>query len=137
MKKTFKLSIRTPQENILEKQVVSIYFANEEGDLMVLAHHANYMTTLQFSRVIVVDEKGNEETYMARNGLFIFDNKTNTGRMLALYAEHTHHVSSQTIQEYLAFLNEQLVKGEDLSQFQLVYLHREKLGVEKQIKQLG
>lgn len=136
MKKHFNLTIRTPQDNILAKKVVSIYFTAEGGDMMVLAHHANFMTTLQFSRVIVVDEQGTEETYMLRNGLFIFDNKTNTGRMLALYAEHISEVSQQTIEEYLAFLDEQLAKGSDLSQFQLVYLNREKLGVQQQIKQL-
>lgn len=132
----FHLTIRTPNETLYTGKVQSLTFNSENGSMQVLPHHASLTTTLLFSPVGVVEEKGSEENFLARNGLFLFNNRKNSGLLLALYGEKQSEVSHQTVKEYLKFLEEQLTKGENLSEFQILYLKGEKLAVEQQMKEV-
>jgi F0F1-type ATP synthase epsilon subunit len=136
MHNSFHLTIRTPNETLYTGTVKSLTFNSENGSMQVLANHASLTTTLLFSPVTVVEEKGSEENFLARNGLFLFNNRKNSGLLLALYGEKRSEVSHQTVKEYLKFLEEQLAKGENLSEFQILYLKGEKLAVEQQMKEV-
>lgn len=130
----FKLSLRTPQEELFEGSATSIFFnAEDKGSTQVLPHHAAMTTTIQFSRV-VISTADKEEIFFVRNGMFLFDNEHNRGVLLALHGERHSEISHQTAKEYLAFLEEQIKKGDDLSEFQVLYLSGEKLAVEEQLK---
>ena len=128
----FQLTIRTPDKDVFTGAVNSVSFHAEDGQAQVLAHHASYMATIQFSTVKVDTEAGGG-TYLARNGFFHFDHKKNEALMLCIYCEEQSEVSYQTVEEYLKFLASELEKG-DLSDFQVLYLKGEKLAVEKQVK---
>lgn len=130
----FHLTIRTPEKDVFDGKVTSLSFNSELGRVQVLAHHANFTTTLQFSAIKVEDPVDNrDQTFMARNGIFNFDRKKNEALMLCLYCEEQSQVNYQTAEEYLRFLTTELEKG-DLSDFQVLSLKGEKLAVERQIK---
>jgi len=129
---TFNLKIRTPDKEVFAGEVESIAFNAEDGRTQVLAHHANFMTTLQFSPLWIKGPDGTTE-FFARSGMFTFDHKKNEALLLCLYAEKGDEISYKTVEEYLKFLTEELSRG-DLSEYQVVYLQGEKLAVEKQVK---
>lgn len=130
----FHLTIRTPEKDVFDGKVTSLAFNTEVGQVQILAHHANFTTTLQFSSVKIEDPVDNrDQTFVARNGFFNFDRKKNEALMLCLYCEEKSQVNYQTAEEYLRFLTTELGKG-DLSDFQVLSLKGEKLAIEKQIK---
>ncbi len=134
MEQTFKLIIRTPQETIFEGETEMIHLATEGGEIEVFANHASLTGSITFSPVNIRSDK--EESYLVRNGVFLFDNETNSASLLVLHCEHKAEVSHQTIKEYAAFIDEQLKAGKDLSDFQILYLKGEKVAVEEQIQEL-
>lgn len=130
----FKLTIRTPDKDVFEGNVSSLSFNTEVGRVQILAHHANFTTTLLFSPVKVEDPVDNrDQNFLARNGIFSFDHKKNEALLLCMYCEEQSEVSYQTTEQYLQFLTAELAKG-DLSDFQVLFLKGEKLAVEKQMK---
>ncbi|MFA5793164.1 MAG: F0F1 ATP synthase subunit epsilon [Candidatus Gracilibacteria bacterium] len=129
---TFHLTIRTPEKEVFAGDVDSIAFNAEDGRVQVLAHHGNFVTTLQFSPLWIKSESQALE-YIARSGMFTFDHKANSAVLLCLYADERGEISYQTTEEYLKFLLTELEKG-DLSEYQVLYLKGEKLAVEKQMK---
>ena len=132
--KEFHLTIRTPERDVFKGKVESLAFDSEGGHLEVLAQHASLSTTVLFTPVRVFDPGDNRDiTFLARNGLFSFDNQKNEALLLCMYCEEQSEVSHQTVQDYLKFLTEELKKGE-LSDFQILFLEGEKLAVEKQMK---
>ena len=42
--------------------------------MQVLPGHESITTTILFSTLVVVQEDGSEDTFLVRNGLFLFDN---------------------------------------------------------------
>ena len=130
----FHLIIRTPDHDVFDGKISSLAFNTELGHVQILAHHANFTTTLLFSPVKLEDPvDSREQNYLARNGIFSFDHKKNEALLLCLYCEEQSEVNYQTVDEYLKFLTTELEKG-DLSSFQVLYLKGEKLAVEKQMK---
>lgn len=130
----FTLTIRTPQEDIYKGSATSLTLASEDGEMQILEDHASLTASLNFTPIIVVKENGDEEHYLARNGIFLFNNEENSGILLVNYCEKTSEISMQTIEEYSKFLDEQLAQGKDLSQFQILYLKNEKVAVEEQME---
>lgn len=131
--KTFTLKIQTPEKTAYEGEVTSIRFRSEIGQTQIFAKHATITSTILFSNTIV-DTQNGEEKFLIRNGIFAFDNVKNTATLLAQYCELATEVDLTHAKDYLAFIEEQLAKGADLSKFQLVYLEDEKLAIEKQIE---
>jgi len=129
----FHLTIRTPDKDVFTGDISSLSFNAEDGRLQVLAHHANFVTTLQFSSLKLTSES-KEITYVARNGMFTFDHAKNSALLLCLYCEEQSEVNYQTVEEYLTYLTGELAKGGELSDYQVLYLQGEKLAVEKQVK---
>lgn len=135
MENTFKLIVRTPEQTIFDGMVTKIHLATEGGEMEAFAHHASVTATISFSPIEIITKDQDEEKYMVRNGMFLFDNETNTAILLALHCEHQSEVSYQTVKEYAEFIDRELKNGSDLSDFQILYLKGEKLAVEQQIKE--
>ena len=130
----FHLIIRTPDRDVFDGKVSTLSFNTEVGRVQILAHHANFTTSVAFSPVKVEDPADNcDHNFLARSGIFSFDHKKNEALLLCLYCEERSQVNYQTTDEYLNFLRTELEKG-DLSDFQVLYLKGEKLAVEKQLK---
>lgn len=131
----FKLTIRTPYEEIFNGEAKSITFASEDGEMQILEDHASITATMAFSP-IVVEEEDKDETYLARNGIFIFDNENNSASMLTSYCEKKSQVDYKSVQEYADFIAKMLEEGHELSEFQLVYLQGEKVAIQQQIEEI-
>ncbi len=134
MASTFQLTIRTPDSDVFVGDVKSLTFESEgKGTMQVLAHHATITTTLSFSS-LKLELDNLTENFLARNGLFMFDNENNSAVLLVLHCEKRENIDYKTASEYLAFINDRLKKGETLSDFQIVYLKGEKIALEKQMQ---
>lgn len=131
--KKFQLTIKTPEQDVFSGEVTGIRLAAEGGMIKALANHASLTATLIFSPV-VVEIEGKTQEYLARQGVFFFNNEENSATLLALYCEQTEEVDQQMAKDYLEFIEEQIAKGKDLSDFQLVYLEGEKIAVSKQLE---
>lgn len=131
----FKLTIRTPQEDIYEGHAKSLTLASEDGEMQILDDHASLTATVNFTPVIVEEENG-EQHYLGRNGIFLFNNEENSALLLINYCEKKSEISMQTVEEYAKFIEEQLAAGKDLSDFQVLYLKNERVAVEEQMKEM-
>ncbi len=129
----FNLTIRTPYEDIYKGEVSSLTFASEKGEMQVLEDHSDITATILFSPIFI-EEDGLDETFLARNGIMLFDNETNSATILALYCEKQSEVSYGMAREYAEFIEKQLEEGEELSSFQKLYLKKEKVAVEEQLR---
>lgn len=135
MPRTFHLTIRTPDENIFDEEVVSVRLISERGAMTVLSKHASLTTSLLFSPIHIKTEH-KEEEFMARRGILYISNEENKAVLLCLTVEKKVEMSYVTAEEYLKFIENKLARGEDLSEYQLVHLKTEKMAVERQMETL-
>ena len=134
MENKFKLIIQTPDTEVFNGEAKSIAITLEGGRVVIMAKHASMIGTVKFTSAMV--ETGAEEEterYMVRQGVLNFDNATNTCRLMAYYCELESEVSVEDAKEYLDFIEAELAKGSDLSDFQIEYLENEKIAVSKQL----
>ncbi len=129
----FKLTIRTPYDEVYKGEANSLTFANEEGELQILEDHASMTATLDFSHILV-EEENRDETFLGRKGLFTFNNEENSALLLLAYCEKESEIDYATITEYLEFIEKQLKEGHDLSEFQKLYLRNERVVMKKQVE---
>jgi F0F1-type ATP synthase epsilon subunit len=131
----FKLTLRTPEETILETDVRSVHFGAQGGEMEVFEDHASLTANVIFTPVEVVEKDGKKETFLVRSGIFTFDNSANSATMLAMYCKKQSEVNIVAVKEYRAFIEKQLAEGENMSDFQILYLKGEQIAVEKQISE--
>lgn len=129
----FKLTIRTPYETLFNGDAEDLQFASEEGELGIHEDHADLTASVNFTHIIV-EEDNKQETYLARRGTFLFNNETNEATFLLAYCEKESEVDYKTVEEYIQFLEQQLEEGQNLSEFQLLYLKGERIAVEEMVK---
>lgn len=132
----FKLTIRTPNQDVFEGEVTSVHFNAEGGEMECLAHHASVTATIAFTSINLKTVDGSE-SFIARNGIFLFDNDTNSALFLVFHCEKKSEISKTTVEDYAKFIDQQLREGKSLSEFQIAYLEGEKLAVEKQLEEIG
>ena len=83
--KTFKLQITTPNGEVFAGDVNAVKLEAEGGVVKTLAHHADFTATLIASPVVVTGEDF-EDLYIARQGVYFFNNATNSATLMALEA---------------------------------------------------
>lgn len=130
---TFHLSIRTPEKEVFKGKVSSLTFDADDGRLQVMAGHASMTAVLTFSSIAIKTEERDEE-FIARRGIFLFDNRKNEATMLCLICDLKSEIDHKTALEYLRFISEKLANHESLSDYQIKYLEGEKFAVERQVK---
>jgi len=131
-KNTFKLTIQTPDKQIFSGKVISLKLRADNGQMQVMAHHASLLATVLFSRIELETSEG-IQSYLVRQGVFNFENKTNQASLLTISCQKEEGLDISHAKDYLKFIEEQIAAGTDLSQFQLTYLEGEKLAIEKEI----
>ncbi len=129
----FKLTLRTPEETVLDTEVKSIHFSSEGGEMEVFEGHSSITANVIFTPVEITEKDGKKEIFLVRSGLFTFNNEENTATLLGMYCEKQSEVNQVAVAEYRDFVEKQLAEGNDLSDFQILYLKGEKLAVEQQI----
>lgn len=67
--KTFKLTISTPDGNLLHETVAALFVRGADGDLAILAGHIPFVTTVVACDVRVEDVDGGERIGETKGGL--------------------------------------------------------------------
>ncbi|MCA9373816.1 hypothetical protein KC725_01510 [Candidatus Peregrinibacteria bacterium] len=132
----FLFTIRTPEEEIVSKEVESVYVGTEMGDLMLLPDHASFSGVVSFSPVVLKDGE-QEETYVAKRGVLFFSNTKNTGVLLAGQCDAKESLDYEGLKDYLALIQEKLQSGdtESLSDFQMKFLEGERIALVEQLEE--
>lgn len=130
----FKLTIRTPELVVYEGEVDSLGFSSDEQTMVIYEDHASIVATITFSS-LELEEPDKQEVFLARSGIFTFDNEKNEAKILVSYCQKKSEVDYMTATQYLEFLEKQLEEGRDLSEFQILYLQNERLAIEQQVEE--
>ena len=132
MNTTFNFIIRTPEAQIVNKQVESVYLATETGDMMLLPNHAAFGGVITYTPVRI-KYNNQEEEYMAYRGTVFFSNEENRALLLCHRCDFKDKVDYNGLKSYLKIIEELIEKGEDLSEYHIRFLEGEKLALVQQI----
>lgn len=136
MKKSLTLTIRTPDAEIYSGKVQFVRLLTEQGVIKIFPRHASLTGAIDFTPIVFVDTENNEEDFVARRGIVMVSNKNNTVEVMTFDCERKAELSPTTAKDYLKFVEEELRKGTDLSDFKIRFYEEEKYVIEKQIKYL-
>ena len=67
--KTFKLTVSTPQGNLLEREITMLSLYGIEGSLAIMANHIPFITTTKAGEIKIVTEDGGEIFAEATSGI--------------------------------------------------------------------
>lgn len=136
MEKSLKLTIRTPDQTAFSGEVQSIKVFTERGLIKILPSHASVTGAIDFSPLHFITTNGTEEDYIIRRGTIMISNKEDTVDIMVFSCEKKSEINPTTAKEYLEFIEAELKKGTDLSDFKIKFYEEEKYVIEKQIAHL-
>jgi len=135
MANTFHLTVRTPEAEIIKKEVNSLKVMTEGGELEVYPHHSSLTGAIAFGKLNVrTDEAENE--YLVQRGLVFVSVEDNSTQLLCFSCKEMKDIEYKTAKEYLDFIEQKLAEGENLNDFQLKYLEDEKIAMVQQMAML-
>ena len=137
MHNKFKFTIRIPEEEVVSKEVESVYIATELGDMMLLPEHASFSGVVSFSPVILQDGE-HEERYIAKRGVLFFSNSHNSATLLVSMCTSKESLDYDGLKGYLAMIEEKLESGDlsSLSDFHMKFLENERVAVVQQMEDM-
>ncbi len=136
MKKTFKIIVRTPEAEIVTKEVESVYVTTETGDMMLLPDHAAFSGAVTYSPVILTNGDSKEE-YLVYRGVIFFSSAKNEAHLLCQRCDLKDKVDYSGLKDYLKKVQELIDTGKDMSEYHVQFLEGEKLALVQQIEQGG
>ena len=129
------LTIRTPDGTLLTAEnTTRLALTLENGSYEVLPLHATMVASISYSPIRVATTEG-EHDFVGRRGVLLVDNKENSATLLLSSCTPTKELSLSSAKEYLAFIEEQLSKGESLSDFHMEFLQEEQYAIVQQVKE--
>ena len=131
--KKLKLTIRTPEKEVYSGDIKSAKLITEQGIIKIFTQHASLTGAIDFSPLVFEEENGNEENYVIRRGIVMVSNANNTIDIMVFNCDRKSELSPTSAKEYLEFIQSELDKGTDLSDFQIKFYEEEKYVIEKQI----
>lgn len=132
---SFTLVLKTPDKIVFEGTAESLSLKTETGQITVLAHHADFLGSVAYTRIFVKTGDRSDE-YIGRRGLVTFTNKQNSCEVLLIDCQPIEEISPVSAEAYLAYVEEALRRGDDLSQSQLKFMEEEKIMLVKQLKDI-
>jgi len=130
---TFRLVIRTPEQEVVDRQVESVYLTTEIGDMMILPDYSAFAGTITFSPIILKDNN-KEEGFIARNGVILFSYEKNEAHILCQRLDLKDRVDYDGLHSYLKLVEDQLARGEELSEIHMKFLEDQKLALVEEIE---
>ena len=128
MQNTLKLILRTPEAELVNKEVESVYLTSETGDLMLLPGHSAFSASITYSPVILRDGQ-TEESYLSYSGVVFFSNTNNECRILVQRADLKDKVDYDGLKSYLKLVQERIANGQDLSDIHMRFLEGERVAL--------
>lgn len=135
MNKTFHLTVRTPEGEMIKKAVNSIKVATEIGPMVVYHGHASLSGSITFSKLFVRTDQ-EEDEFIIKNGLLFISLEENAARILCYSCQEIEDIDYSTAHEYLKFVEEKLKSGASLNEFQLKFLKNEKIAMVRQMREM-
>ena len=133
MEQTFQLVIKTPDREVFSGAAVAVTLTSELGEMQIFPRHADLMTTIGYTKVIVETSDGQSE-FVGRRGMFVFHNFDNRGELLLLDCQLRRELSRVSAEEYLQYVMAQLDKGADLTKSQIKFMQEEQYMLERLIQ---
>lgn len=130
---TFRLVIRTPEQEVVDRQVESVYLTTESGDMMIMPDYAAFAGTITFSSIILKDHN-KEEEYIATNGVVFFSFEKNEAHILCQRLDLRDKVDYDGLHSYLQLVEEQIARGEEISPIHMQFLENQQLALVEQIE---
>jgi len=134
MEKILNVVIRTPEKQVYAGRVRYIKLITEQGLIKILPNHSSLTGTIAYSPIAIMSEDGIEDDFVARRGLLSINNDQKKVDIMVFDCTSTKELNLVSAEEYLKFIETEIAKGKDLSDFKLAYLKEEKYVVEKQLK---
>ncbi|MFN7160038.1 MAG: FoF1 ATP synthase subunit delta/epsilon [Candidatus Gracilibacteria bacterium] len=131
----FTLTIKTPDKTVFEGNAESISLKTETGQITILGHHADFLGSVAYTRIFVKNQDRSDE-YIGRRGLVTFTNTTNNCEVLLIACEPIEEISHVSAAAYLAYVEEALRRGDDLSKSQLKFMEEERIMLVKQMQDI-
>ena len=125
MKNTFRLVIKTPLQEVFDKQVESVSFRALDGNAQIFAKHTDLTAAIAYSHI-------NVQANVVTNGTLSFDNKTNSCHIMALRAVDSKHEDKLSAKHLIEKIEAKLHDGNDLSRFKLVQLENMKFALQEE-----
>ncbi len=131
MKNTFRLVIKTPLQEVFDKQVESVSFRALDGNAQIFAKHTDLTAAIAYSHINVQANDFNDY-FVVTNGTLSFDNKTNSCHIMALRAVDSKHEDKLSAKHLIEKIEAKLHDGNDLSRFKLVQLENMKFALQEE-----
>jgi ATP synthase F1 epsilon subunit len=132
MANTLKLSVRTPESEIIDQEVNSLKIMTEGGEIEIYPNHASLTGKITFGKLdIRTDEK--EYEYLVKSGILFVSVENNAVQILCFSCQEVQDIEYKTAKEYLDFIDERLKSGDSLNEYQMKYLEGEKIAMVKQV----
>ena len=128
MHQKIKIILRTPEQELFNKEVESVYLTTEAGDLMILPDHSTLSAAMSYSPIVLKDGDTTEE-YLTYGGILFVYNESNEVRILVQRADAKDKVDYHGLKSYLKLVEERIQKGEDLSDIHMRFLEGERLAL--------
>ncbi len=135
--KSFHLTVRTPESEVISAEVNSIKVATEMGMMVVYPHHGSLTGSIPFSRFFVrKDNATTEIEYLMQKGLIFISVETNSVQILCYSCKELQDIEIRTAKEYLVMIEARLKEGKNLNDYQLKFLKNEKIAMVEQVNVL-
>jgi len=134
MSKYLNITIRTPDKEVYNGKAKFIKLITEGGIMKILPGHADLTGSVGFSPLIFETDHKTEEDYIIRQALLRVDNRNKSVEIMAIDCKLKYEMSYYDAEEYLKFIEEEMAKGHDLSEFKITYLEEERIAVQHMIK---
>ena len=130
---TMTLQIRTPSGLVFQEDVIKITLQTELGMMEIEPKHANLLGTIKYSHIVAHTSRSESQTFIGREGMLYVDNATNTASLVMTECTKESDISLVSAKEYLALLEDQLKKKNDLSKFHVDFLEEERIALVKMV----
>lgn len=128
MNNKFRIILRTPEAELVNCEVESVYLTTETGDMMLLPGHAAFSASITYSPVVIKYD-GTEEEYLVYNGLIFFSNNNNELHILVQRADLKERIDYEGLKTYLKLVQDYIENGKDLSEIHMRYLENERVAL--------
>lgn len=132
---TFTFSLLTPTKSLFSGEVRAVRLSTDVGDLELLAGHADLVGIVTASRVEVdTGASGHTETFFVRQGTVSYNLDAGKAQLVVYSAEPLDSTNHDSLKQFHAFIHELLAKPEMLNDYQIRYLEKEALALERTIE---
>jgi F0F1-type ATP synthase epsilon subunit len=133
LNKFLHCNIKTPDGLLYSGEAVFVRIYTDMGAIEIHPNHANLVTTVTFSRIVIQKENGRSYV-LARNGFVEFSTDSNTLNGYFLDGEKGGSVKYESIEDYRKRVLQDLHSKDDKNhKYSIRFLKKEALALDKML----